>query len=42
MTREAPIIVILWKEYNNQQNRLNIQKSWMFYENWLYQEQRPF
>ena len=41
MIRGVPITVILWKENKNLQNWSNMQKSGIFYENWLYQEQRP-
>ena len=39
----TPIIVILWKENKNLQKRANmkIHENW-FYENWLFQEERPF
>ena len=40
----TPIIVILWKENKNLQKKgqiCKIHENW-FYENWLFQEERPF
>ena len=37
MTRGPPFIVMLWKENENLQKPATVQKSQIFYENWLYQ-----
>ena len=41
MTRRSAFIVTLRKEYQNLQKWANMQKSLTFYENWLYQKQKP-
>ena len=38
----TPIIVKIWKENKKPTKSANMQLSRIFYENWLYQEQRPY